>query len=65
MDVPRELCRFGHQEVSGKATYCLGDGGWPLLSSYEYGGCVTKEPVSFPTLQTFPPPEVPERKFRM
>lgn len=32
MDVPRELCRFGHQEVSGKAaTYWLGDGDGPCF----------------------------------
>lgn len=61
MDVTRELRRFGHQEVSGKTAYRLGNGGWTLLSFYEYDGCVLQEPVRFPTLQP-PTPKVPEGK---
>jgi hypothetical protein len=61
MDVTRELRCFGHQEVSGKAAYCLEDGSWG-------SGCVPKEQsrcaFPFTKLLFVCFSKVAERKFR-
>lgn len=61
MDITRELCRFGHQEVSGKAAYCLSDSSF---FSSEFDGFVLKEQsrCAFPFTKLFFFSKVPERK---
>lgn len=68
MDITRELCRFGHQEVSGKTAYCLGMGDGPCFHFVSMVPVDCRSQCAFPIFNPFIPPkcqrENVERKYR-